>query len=123
MDIMINIIVGCVTVLVGIITILGGFMLIKVFLSMYYDVADQTKEFDERNPIKKIRYSDNKQIEELLRKASLSEYNDRETQDGWNTLYNIVKEYNKATVETRQVNNNGYTNVAGAYFKYPFGGK
>lgn len=117
MDIMINIIIGCVTILAGIITILGSFMLIKVFLSMYYDIADQTKEFDERNPIKKIRYSDNKQIEELLRKASLSEYNDRETKDGWKTLYDIVKEYNKATDETRQVNNGYTTNVAGAYFK------
>ena len=116
MDIMINIIVGCITVLAGIITILGGFMLIKVFLSMYYDVADQTKEFDERNPIKKIRYSDNKQIEELLRKALLSEYNDRETKDGWKRLLEIVEEYNKANIETRLVNN-GYTNVAGAYFK------
>lgn len=117
MDIMINIIVGCMTVLACVIAILGGFMLIKIFLSMYYDVADQTKEFDERNPIKKIRYSDNKEIEELLRKASLSEYNDRETKDGWNTLYNIVKEYNKATVETRQVNNGNTTNVSRAYFK------
>lgn len=122
MDIMINIIVGCVTVLAGIITILGGFMLIKVFLSMYYDVADQTKEFDERNPIKKIRYSDNKQIEELLRKAMLSQYNDQETKDGWKALYYIVKEYNEITDKTR-VSNNGTTNVAGAYFKYPFGGK
>lgn len=90
---------------------------------MYYDVADQTKEFDERNPIKELKYADNKKIEELLRKASLSEYNNRETKDGWNTLYNIVKEYNKATIEIKQVNNRNTTNVAGAYFKFPFGGK
>lgn len=117
MDIMINIIVGCMTVLAVLILLTVFFMLVKGLLSICYDVADQSKEFDERNPIKKIRYSDNKQIEELLRKASLSEYNDRETKDGWKTLYDIVKEYNKATDETRQVNNGYTTNVAGAYFK------
>lgn len=117
MDIMINIMLGCLTVLAVLILLTVFFILFKALLSMWYDVADQTKEFDERNPIKKIRYSDNKKIEELLRKASLSEYNDRETKDGWNTLYNIVKEYNKAVVETRQVNNGNRTNVARAYFK------
>lgn len=118
MDIMINIILGCLTVLAVLILLTVFFILVKCLLSICYDVADQSKEFDERNPIKKIRYSDNKQIEELLRKASMSEYNDRETKDGWNTLYNIIKEYNKATVETRQVNNGNTTNVARAYFKY-----
>lgn len=117
MDIMINIMLGCLTVLAVLILLTVFFILVKALLSMWYDVADQSKEFDERNPIKEIRYSDNKQIEELLRKASLSEYNDRETKDGWNTLYNIVKEYNKATIETRQVNNGNTTNVARAYFK------
>lgn len=117
MDIMINIIIGCITVLMGAIAILGLFMLIKIFLVMFFDVVDKTKEFDERNPIKEIKYSDNKKIEELLRKASLSEYNDQETKDGWKALYDIVKDYNKATVETRQVNNGNRTNVASAYFK------
>lgn len=117
MDIMINIIVGCVTVLVGVISIIGLLILVKIFLSMFFDVIDQTREYDERNPIKDLKYADNKKIEELLLKASLSEYNDSETKDGWNTLYNIVKEYNNATVETRQVNNGNRTNVARAYFK------
>lgn len=83
---------------------------------MYYDVADQTKEFDERNPIKELKYADNKKVEELLSKASLSEYNDRETKDGWKRLLEIVREYNEIT-KTRQVNNSNRTNVAGAYFK------
>lgn len=117
MDIMINIMLGCLTVLAVFILLTVFFILVKALLSMWYDVADQSKEFDERNPIKDIRYSDNKKIEELLLKASLSEYNDRETKDGWNTLYNIVKDYNKATIETRQVNNGNRTNVASAYFK------
>lgn len=120
MEILMTIIVGCVTVLICVISIIGLFMLIKIFLSMFFDVVDQTKEFDERNPIKDIRYSNNKKIEELLLKASLSEYNDRETKDGWNTLYNIVKDYNKATDEAKR-SNKGYgytTNVAKAYFKY-----
>lgn len=120
MDIMINIIIGCITALMVAIAILGLFMLIKIFLFMFFDVADKTKEFDERNPIKDIRYSDNKKIEELLLKASLSQYNDRETKDGWNTLYNIVKDYNNAVDETKR-SNKGYgytTNIAKAYFKY-----
>lgn len=117
MDIMINIMLGCLTVLAVLILLTVFFILVKALLSMWYDVADQAKEFDERNPIKELKYADNKKIEELLRKASLSEYNDRETKDGWNTLYNIVKEYNKATIETRQVNNRNTTNVARAYFK------
>lgn len=119
MDIMINIMLGCLTVLAVLILLTVFFILVKALLSMWYDVADQSKEFDERNPIKDIRYSDNKKIEELLLKASLSEYNDRETKDGWNTLYNIVKEYNNATDETKRLNK-GYdyaTNVARAYFK------
>ena len=117
MDIMINIMLGCLTVLTVLILLTVFFILVKALLSMWYDVADQSKEFDERNPIKKIRYSDNKKIEELLRKAMLSEYNDQETKDGWKALYYIVKDYNKATVETRQVNNGNRTNVASAYFK------
>lgn len=117
MDIMINIMVGCLTVLTVLILLTVFFILIKALLSMWYDVADQSKEFDERNPIKDIRYSDNKKIEELLLKASLSQYNDQETKDGWKALYDIVKDYNKATVETRQVNNGNRTNVASAYFK------
>lgn len=117
MDIMINIMVGCLTVLTVLILLTVFFILIKASLSMWYDVADQSKEFDERNPIKDIRYSDNKKIEELLLKASLSQYNDQETKDGWKALYEIVKDYNKATVETRQVNNGNRTNVASAYFK------
>lgn len=117
MDIMINIMLGCLTVLAVLILLTVFFILVKALLSMWYDVADQSKEFDERNPIKEIRYSDNKKIEELLRKASLSQYNDRETKDGWKALYDIVKDYNKATVETRQVNNGNRTNVASAYFK------
>ena len=119
MDIMINILLGCLTVLAVLILLTVFFILVKALLSMWYDVADQSKEFDERNPIKDIRYSDNKKIEELLLKASLSGYNDRETKDGWNTLYNIVKEYNNATDETKR-SNKGYgytTNVAKAYFK------
>lgn len=116
MDIMINIIVGCMTVLAVLILLTVFFMLVKGLLSICYDMADQSKEFDERNPIKKIRYSDNKQIEELLRKASLSEYNDRETKDAWKTLYDIVREYNEIT-KTKQVNNRNTTNVARAYFK------
>ena len=118
MDIMINILLGCLTVLAVLILLTVFFILVKALLSMWY-VADQSKEFDERNPIKDIRYSDNKKIEELLLKASLSGYNDRETKDGWNTLYNIVKEYNNATDETKR-SNKGYgytTNVAKAYFK------
>ena len=114
---MINIMVGCLTVLAVLILLTVFFILIKGLLSIWYDVADQSKEFDERNPIKEIRYSDNKKIEELLRKASLSEYNDQETKDGWKALYDIVKDYNKATVETRQVNNGNRTNVASASFK------
>lgn len=117
MDIMINIMVGCLTVLTVLILLTVFFILIKALLSMWYDVADQSKEFDERNPIKDIRYSDNKKIEELLLKASLSQYNDQETKDGWKALYEIVKDYNKATVETRQANNGNRTNVASAYFK------
>ena len=113
---MINIIAGCVTVLMGVISIIGLLMLVKIFLSMFFDVVDQTKEFDERNPIKDIRYSDNKKIEELLLKASLSQYNDQKTKDGWETLYNIVKEYNEITDKTKR-SNNGTTNVARAYFK------
>lgn len=119
MDIMINIMLGCLTVLAVLILLTVFFILVKALLSMWYDVADQSKEFDERNPIKDIRYSDNKKIEELLLKASLSEYNDRETKDGWNTLYNIIKEYNNAVDETKR-SNSGYshtTNVASAYFK------
>lgn len=118
MDIMINIMLGCLTVLAVLILLTVFFILVKALLSMWYDVADQSKEFDERNPIKDIRYSDNKKIEELLLKASLSQYNDQETKDGWKALYEIVKDYNKATVETRQVNNGNRTNVARAYFKY-----
>lgn len=117
MDIMINIMLGCLTVLAVLILLTVFFILVKALLSMWYDVADQSKEFDERNPIKDIRYSDNKKIEELLLKASLSQYNDQETKDGWKALYEIVKDYNKATVETRQVNNGNRTNVASAYFK------
>lgn len=117
MDIMINIMLGCLTVLAVLILLTVFFILVKALLSMWYDVADQSKEFDERNPIKEIKYSDNKKIEELLRKAMLSEYNDQETKDGWKALYEIVKDYNKATVETRQVNNGNRTNVARAYFK------
>lgn len=117
MDIMINIMLGCLTVLAVLILLTVFFILVKALLSMWYDVADQSKEFDERNPIKDIRYSDNKKIEELLLKASLSQYNDQETKDGWKALYEIVKDYNKATVETRQVNNGNRTNVARAYFK------
>lgn len=117
MDIMINIMLGCLTVLTVLILLTVFFILVKALLSMWYDVADQSKEFDERNPIKDIRYSDNKKIEELLLKASLSEYNDQETKDGWKALYDIVKDYNKATIETRQVNNGNRTNVARAYFK------
>lgn len=119
MDIMINIMLGCLTVLAVLILLTVFFILVKALLSMWYDVADQSKEFDERNPIKDIRYSDNKKIEELLRKASLLQYNDRETKDGWNTLYNIVKDYNNAVDETKR-SNKGYdytTNVARAYFK------
>lgn len=108
---------GCLTVLAVLILLTVFFILVKALLSMWYDVADQSKEFDERNPIKDIRYSDNKKIEELLLKASLSQYNDQETKDGWKALYEIVKDYNKATVETRQVNNGNRTNVASAYFK------
>lgn len=114
---MINIMLGCLTVLAVLILLTVFFILVKALLSMWYDVADQSKEFDERNPIKDIRYSDNKKIEELLLKASLSQYNDQETKDGWKALYEIVKDYNKATVETRQVNNGNRTNVASAYFK------
>lgn len=117
MDIMINIMLGCLTVLAVLILLTVFFILIKALLSMWYDVADQSKEFDERNPIKELKYSDNKKIEELLLKASLSQYNDQETKDGWKALYDIVKDYNKATVETRQVNNGNRTNVASAYFK------
>lgn len=117
MDIMINIMLGCLTVLAVLILLTVFFILVKALLSMWYDVADQSKEFDERNPIKDIRYSDNKKIEELLLKASLSQYNDQETKDGWKALYEIVKDYNKATVETRQVNNGNRTNVARAYFR------
>lgn len=117
MDIMINIIIGCLTVLAVLILLTVFFILVKALLSICYDVADQSKEFNERNPIKELKYADNKKIEELLRKASLSEYNDRETKDGWKALYEIVKDYNKATVETRQVNNGNRTNVASAYFK------
>lgn len=117
MDIMINIMLGCLTVLAVLILLTVFFILVKALLSMWYDVADQSKEFDERNPIKDIRYSDNKKIEELLLKASLSQYNDQETKDGWKALYDIVKDYNKATIETRQVNNGNRTNVASAYFK------
>lgn len=117
MDIMINIMLGCLTVLAVLILLTVFFILIKALLSMWYDVADQSKEFDERNPIKELKYSDNKKIEELLLKASLSQYNDQETKDGWKALYEIVKDYNKATVETRQVNNSNRTNVASAYFK------
>lgn len=108
---------GCLTVLAVLILLTVFFILVKALLSMWYDVADQSKEFDERNPIKDIRYSDNKKIEELLLKASLSQYNDQETKDGWKALYDIVKDYNKATIETRQVNNGNRTNVASAYFK------
>lgn len=108
---------GCLTVLAVLILLTVFFILVKALLSMWYDVADQSKEFDERNPIKDIRYSDNKKIEELLLKASLSQYNDQETKDGWKALYEIVKDYNKATVETRQANNGNRTNVASAYFK------
>lgn len=114
---MINIMLGCLTVLAVLILLTVFFILIKALLSMWYDVADQSKEFDERNPIKELKYSDNKKIEELLLKASLSQYNDQETKDGWKALYDIVKDYNKATVETRQVNNGNRTNVASAYFK------
>lgn len=117
MDIMINIMLGCLTVLAVLILLTVFFILVKALLSVWYDVADQSKEFDERNPIKDIRYSDNKKIEELLRKAMLSEYNDQATKDGWKALYEIVKDYNKATIETRQVNNGNRTNVASAYFK------
>lgn len=114
---MINIMLGCLTVLAVLILLTVFFILIKALLSMWYDVADQSKEFDERNPIKELKYSDNKKIEELLLKASLSQYNDQETKDGWKALYEIVKDYNKATIETRQVNNGNRTNVASAYFK------
>lgn len=117
MDIMINIMLGCLTVLAVLILLTVFFILIKALLSMWYDVADQSKEFDERNPIKELKYSDNKKIEELLLKASLSQYNDQETKDGWKALYDIVKDYNKTIVETRQVNNGNRTNVASAYFK------
>ena len=116
MDIMINIMLGCLTVLAVLILLTVFFILVKALLSMWYDVADQSKEFDERNPVKEIRYSDNKKIEELLRKASLSEYNDRETKDGWKRLLEIVREYNEIT-KTRQVNNRNTTDVARAYFK------
>lgn len=114
---MINIMLGCLTVLAVLILLTVFFILIKALLSMWYDVADQSKEFDERNPIKELKYSDNKKIEELLLKASLSQYNDQETKDGWKALYDIVKDYNKTIVETRQVNNGNRTNVASAYFK------
>lgn len=116
MDIMINIMLGCLTVLAVLILLTVFFILVKALLSMWYDIAYQSKEFNERNPIKEIRYSDNKKIEELLRKAMLSQYNDQETKDGWKALYYIVKEYNEITDKTR-VSNNGTTNVAGAYFK------
>lgn len=116
MDIMINIMLGCLTVLAVLILLTVFFILIKALLSMWYDVADQSKEFDERKPIKELKYSDNKKIEELLLKASLSQYNDQETKDGWNTLYNIIKEYNNAVNKTKR-SNNGTTNVARAYFK------
>lgn len=120
MEILMTIIVGCVAV-IGVIITLGTLFLIgKWILSMILDTVSNTKDFNDRNPIKDIRYSDNKKIEELLLKASLSEYNDRETKDGWNTLYNIVKDYNNAIDETKR-SNKGYgytTNVAKAYFKY-----
>lgn len=120
MEILTTIIVGCVAV-IGVIITLGALFLIgKWILSMIYETASDTKDFNDRNPIKDISYSDNKKIEELLRKASLSQYNDRETREGWKRLLEIVEEYNKATDETKR-SNKGYgytTNVAKAYFKY-----
>ena len=112
MDVMCNIVVGCcVVIAVGITLGFLGFV-VKGAMSLGQDVATNVKEFNDRDPISKMRYADRKEIQKLLSDAMNSVYNDVDKREGYRTLFNIVEAYNTAVDETERVNN-----VAKAYFK------
>lgn len=104
MDVMCNILVGCCVVIAVGITL--GFLgiVVRGAMSLGQDVATNVKEFNDRDPISKMRYADRKKVQKLLRDAMNSAYNDVDKREGYRTLFNIVEAYNNAVDETQRVN-------------------